>query len=179
MEFIKKAKFNGGTPLGTMLDRKILQPMLLKPARSNSLKKPLLVIVITDGEPQGEDPDTRKLPSPGCVLTLQSLRLSPMPARLSTARLVSQTRPYCTLSRADLQTAPTPCPSSSHRSATTRMVSRLIAVSNSHDQPRPSSRAWTSTPSSAASSTRPWRTTLSATRCCARTARTSRPKCGC
>lgn len=40
----------GLTPLGTSLDQKILQPLLLGPARSNALRKPLLVIAITDGK---------------------------------------------------------------------------------------------------------------------------------
>lgn len=39
----------GLTPLGTSLDQKILQPLLLGPARANQLQKPLLVIAITDG----------------------------------------------------------------------------------------------------------------------------------
>lgn len=60
LQFIEKAKFNGGTPLGTSLDKRILQPLLINPVRKRSLKKPLLVIIITDGEPQGEDPDTRE-----------------------------------------------------------------------------------------------------------------------
>jgi hypothetical protein len=47
----------GLTPLGTILDQKILQPMLLQPARSNALQKPLLVICITDGAPAGEPAD--------------------------------------------------------------------------------------------------------------------------
>lgn len=51
----------GLTPLGTSLDQKILQPMLLGPARSNTLQKPLLVICITDGAPAGEPADKGKL----------------------------------------------------------------------------------------------------------------------
>lgn len=61
------------TPLGTSLDRKILQPLVLGPARSNQLQKPVLIIGITvilskamyahtqelttsqDGSPAGED----------------------------------------------------------------------------------------------------------------------------
>lgn len=45
-----------GTPMGTSLDDKVLKPLLLKPAKSliKKLKKPLLVIVITDGAPFGE-----------------------------------------------------------------------------------------------------------------------------
>jgi hypothetical protein len=60
MRFIQKATFRYQTPIGTSLDKKILQPMLIKPAKNRSLRKPLLVIVITDGEPQGEAPDARE-----------------------------------------------------------------------------------------------------------------------
>ena len=48
----------GTTPLGSSLDRKVLQPMVLSQARSNSMQKPVLVICITDGEPTGEPKDT-------------------------------------------------------------------------------------------------------------------------
>ena len=48
----------GLTPLGTALDRKVLQPMVLGQARSQSMQKPVLVICITDGEPTGEPKDT-------------------------------------------------------------------------------------------------------------------------
>ena len=50
-------KFSGTTPLGTNLDRKVLQPLVIGPARSSQLRKPVLVIVITDGEPTGEPRD--------------------------------------------------------------------------------------------------------------------------
>lgn len=48
----------GTTPLGSNLDRKVLQPMVLSQARNNSMQKPVLVICITDGEPTGEPKDT-------------------------------------------------------------------------------------------------------------------------
>ena len=48
----------GTTPLGSSLDRKVLQPMVLAQARNNSMQKPVLVICITDGEPTGEPKDT-------------------------------------------------------------------------------------------------------------------------
>lgn len=44
----------GLTPLGTQLDAKIIQPLLLGPARSGQLKKPLLIVILTDGTPAGE-----------------------------------------------------------------------------------------------------------------------------
>jgi hypothetical protein len=54
---LSQIKFTGTTPLGTSLDRKVLQPLVLGPARSQQLRKPVLVIAITDGEPTGEPRD--------------------------------------------------------------------------------------------------------------------------
>ncbi|GAA6064144.1 hypothetical protein JCM10212_000217 [Sporobolomyces blumeae] len=58
MRLIEQVKFSGLTPLGTALDQKVLQPLLLSPARSNQLRKPVLIIAITDGAPGGEARDT-------------------------------------------------------------------------------------------------------------------------
>ncbi|GAA5915247.1 uncharacterized protein JCM6883_002373 [Sporobolomyces salmoneus] len=58
MRLISQVKFSGLTPLGTALDQKILQPLLVQPARSNQLRKPLLIIAVTDGAPGGEARDT-------------------------------------------------------------------------------------------------------------------------
>jgi len=52
---LKQIRFSGLTPLGTALTQKILQPLVLGPARSNALQKPVLIIAITDGAPAGED----------------------------------------------------------------------------------------------------------------------------
>jgi len=57
LQLVQQVKFSGLTPLGTALDQKILQPLLLGPARQNALQKPLLVIAITDGTPAGEPSD--------------------------------------------------------------------------------------------------------------------------
>lgn len=54
---LQQVRFSGLTPLGTSLDQKIFQPMLLNPARSGQLRKPLLCIAITDGAPAGEPSD--------------------------------------------------------------------------------------------------------------------------
>lgn len=51
---VGKVSFSGMTPLGRELDRKVVQPLILSPARGNALQKPVLVIAITDGEPSGE-----------------------------------------------------------------------------------------------------------------------------
>ncbi|KAL8817018.1 MAG: hypothetical protein Q9223_004069 [Gallowayella weberi] len=47
-------KYTGLTPLGTELRRKIIDPLVLAPARNRRLQKPVLIITITDGQPAGE-----------------------------------------------------------------------------------------------------------------------------
>ncbi|RMZ75675.1 hypothetical protein DV737_g5186, partial [Chaetothyriales sp. CBS 132003] len=53
-EMIARTKFSGLTPMGRELQNKILGPLVLGPARSGQLRKPILVITITDGQPTGE-----------------------------------------------------------------------------------------------------------------------------
>ena len=50
--------FNGMTPLGTNLNQKIIQPFLMGGINNRNLQKPILVIIITDGEPTGEPQST-------------------------------------------------------------------------------------------------------------------------
>ncbi|KAJ3102917.1 hypothetical protein HDU97_000230 [Phlyctochytrium planicorne] len=52
---IDRVNFNGLTPLGSQLQRRVIEPMILAQAQQRTLQKPILVIVITDGEPVGED----------------------------------------------------------------------------------------------------------------------------
>lgn len=40
--------------MGTQLKNKVLEPLVVQRARSNQLQKPVLVIIITDGQPAGE-----------------------------------------------------------------------------------------------------------------------------
>ncbi|KAL7417137.1 hypothetical protein BDY24DRAFT_376808 [Mrakia frigida] len=56
-QLLTQVQFSGLTPLGTSLDQKILQPAVLGPARNGSLRKPVLIVSITDGTPAGEAPD--------------------------------------------------------------------------------------------------------------------------
>ncbi|KAJ5833019.1 hypothetical protein N7474_001330 [Penicillium riverlandense] len=51
---VSRVRFAGLTPLGTSLRNKVIDPMVVGPARSNRLDKPVLVIAITDGQPAGE-----------------------------------------------------------------------------------------------------------------------------
>jgi Mg-chelatase subunit ChlD len=49
---VSTLQFRGGTPIGTQLDAKILQPLVLSPARNGTL------VIITDGAPGHEPPGT-------------------------------------------------------------------------------------------------------------------------
>ena len=52
-------KFQGLTPLGTELRNQVIDGIIMRDAKSaNGLKKPVLVIAITDGQPAGEAKDT-------------------------------------------------------------------------------------------------------------------------
>lgn len=55
---VSRVRFAGLTPLGTGLKNKVLDPMVVGPARAGRLQKPALVITITDGQPAGEPLDT-------------------------------------------------------------------------------------------------------------------------
>ncbi|KAL2429605.1 hypothetical protein ABEF95_008067 [Exophiala dermatitidis] len=54
-ELIARTRFSGLTPMGRELQNKILGPLVLDPARRGALRKPVLVITITDGQPTGEN----------------------------------------------------------------------------------------------------------------------------
>ncbi|KAH7424584.1 hypothetical protein KP509_11G014300 [Ceratopteris richardii] len=57
-KLISQVRFSGNTPLGTNFDRKVIQPLILGKARSKvAMAKPVLAILITDGEPVGESSD--------------------------------------------------------------------------------------------------------------------------
>ena len=53
---VMHAKYRGLTPLGTQLRAQVIEPLVIQPARRGQLRKPILVIVITDGQPAGEPP---------------------------------------------------------------------------------------------------------------------------
>ena len=40
--------------MGTQLRQKVVDPLVVQPARSGQLRKPVLIITITDGQPAGE-----------------------------------------------------------------------------------------------------------------------------
>ncbi|GAA6043224.1 hypothetical protein JCM8097_000337, partial [Rhodosporidiobolus ruineniae] len=57
IELINRVKWDRATPLGTALRYKVLDPLVHKPAKKGKLKKPALVICVTDGAPTAEPQD--------------------------------------------------------------------------------------------------------------------------
>ena len=53
-DLVDSIGFSGLTLMGTELKAKVLNPLVIGPARAGNLKKPVLVIIITDGQPAGE-----------------------------------------------------------------------------------------------------------------------------
>ena len=53
-QLVARVPFKGLTPMGTQLRAKVLEPLVIGPARSGQLRKPVLIITITDGQPAGE-----------------------------------------------------------------------------------------------------------------------------
>lgn len=55
--YVQQLKYNAGTPMGHSMEDKVLKPLLHRKLKDRTLRKPLLVITITDGEPTGERED--------------------------------------------------------------------------------------------------------------------------
>jgi len=53
-EIMRGVQFKGLTPMGTSLRKKVIDEIVLQKAAANQLRKPVLVIAITDGQPAGE-----------------------------------------------------------------------------------------------------------------------------
>jgi hypothetical protein len=51
---MKSVQFKGLTPMGTSLRKKVIDEIVLSKAQSGQLRKPVLVITVTDGQPAGE-----------------------------------------------------------------------------------------------------------------------------
>lgn len=53
-QLVRGVSFSGLTPMGTSLRNKIIEPLVVGPARAGRLNKPILIVTITDGQPAGE-----------------------------------------------------------------------------------------------------------------------------
>ncbi|KAK6514408.1 hypothetical protein TWF506_008801 [Arthrobotrys conoides] len=57
---LEKVDWSGLTRLGTMLKKKIIEPMVIQKMEQEEFKKPLIIVTITDGSPVCEPKDTFK-----------------------------------------------------------------------------------------------------------------------
>lgn len=53
-QIMRGVQFKGLTPMGTSLRKKVIDEIVLQKAAAGQLRKPVLVIAITDGQPAGE-----------------------------------------------------------------------------------------------------------------------------
>ncbi|RYN60430.1 hypothetical protein AA0118_g6086 [Alternaria tenuissima] len=56
-EIMRGVNFKGLTPMGSSMETKVINEIVLQKARSGQMQKPVLVIAITDGQPAGEQPN--------------------------------------------------------------------------------------------------------------------------
>lgn len=54
-QIMRTKRYKGLTPFGTKLREKVVDPLVVSKMRSNQLRKPVLIIGITDGQPAGEN----------------------------------------------------------------------------------------------------------------------------
>ncbi|CAK4030166.1 AT-rich interactive domain-containing 1A-like [Lecanosticta acicola] len=54
-QILSRKRYKGLTPFGTELRRKVIDPILIPKLNSGQMRKPLLIISITDGQPAGEN----------------------------------------------------------------------------------------------------------------------------
>lgn len=55
-QIMQQVKFSGLTPMGRELKRKVIDGIVLPAARGGQMRKPVLVIAISDGQPAGDEP---------------------------------------------------------------------------------------------------------------------------
>lgn len=53
-QLVQGHKFSGLTPMGTELRKKVVDGIVVPAIRSRQMRKPILVITVTDGQPAGE-----------------------------------------------------------------------------------------------------------------------------
>jgi hypothetical protein len=53
-QLVQGHKFSGLTPMGTELRKKVVDGIIVPAIRSRQMRKPILVITVTDGQPAGE-----------------------------------------------------------------------------------------------------------------------------
>lgn len=55
-QIMRQVKFSGLTPMGRELKRKVIDGIVLPAARGGQMRKPVLIVCISDGQPAGDEP---------------------------------------------------------------------------------------------------------------------------
>jgi len=71
-DLLKNHPYEGNTKIGSMLETRILKPLVYDRLRANKMDRPLLVMVVTDGKIEGERPDVLKKNIQNCITRLAS-----------------------------------------------------------------------------------------------------------
>jgi hypothetical protein len=58
---MKRVEYKGMTPLGTQLFKKVVKPLILDRVKAGRLRKPICVVLITDGEVCSKSKNPRRL----------------------------------------------------------------------------------------------------------------------
>ncbi|KAH8821851.1 hypothetical protein F5884DRAFT_104391 [Xylogone sp. PMI_703] len=72
-----KVEYGGPTKLGTILETKIVEPLVIGKAKTGNLKKPLIIAIITDGCPNNEDVNSFQETVQNCKDKLSKLQREP------------------------------------------------------------------------------------------------------
>jgi hypothetical protein len=72
-EYMKKVRGNAGTPIGTKLQNKILDPFVYSVLQGSNkqFQRPLFITIITDGSPTGEVKGVLEKAVLGCIEELK------------------------------------------------------------------------------------------------------------
>ncbi|GAA6039352.1 hypothetical protein JCM8097_002812 [Rhodosporidiobolus ruineniae] len=100
-QLLSNIQFSGLTPFGTSLDQRVLQPFVVGPARAGALRKPVLVIGVTDGEPAGEDPNAFVQAVKNAKAALSQTRYGPDALSIELAQVGNDQKARAHLERID------------------------------------------------------------------------------
>lgn len=91
-EALQQVHPRGSTRLGTALLQKVVDPFVIQPARQGKLQRPVLVVIVTDGEPSKENPETLKWT---VLAAKEELRRSKMYGENGKSNLTTRAKRQC------------------------------------------------------------------------------------
>src|SRR3984957_9295168 len=135
-EKINKAKFDGLTRIGTVLEEKIIRPMIFNKVSEGRFKKPLIVVVITDGSVSRYFSLSKKLfPPYSCISRNTDAR------RITYLSPTLSPRTISTKQSEDAKNSSSPSDSQKPRSCSSSRGSEAVSPR------KPSWKIWRTTPS--------------------------------